>query len=278
MPNPDWQELQHPDLADAKVVSRIEQGHRVDVYVPGDVRQTTPILVMHDGKNLFWSEHSSVGDTWGVIPAVQRLRVRPVVVGVWGLIDATVPNMRDFELGPQRLLESQPSLWGSMLAPPNISSHELLGDEYHDMIAKVLLPEISQNLGITLGRTRTALCGSSLGGLTSLYGVSRYPDVYGTALSLSTHWAEWDPEIVDLMCSLIPVNPRPRIWLDRGTEELDALYEGLHERAVDLLLGRGWAIGQQLQGRVFPGTNHSERVWCERLPEVLTWWLQGISL
>ena len=272
-----WEELTHDELVDAKIFSTSLSGHRVDVYVPSEVTSTTPLLVMHDGKNLLWPEHSTMGQTWGVIDVVQTLATRPVVVGVWGLVDPQVPAIRYFELAPQRALEADPSLIGSLLSNGSIPEHEYLGDAYHDMLALELLPQVANFLGLTIDRTRTALCGSSMGGITSLYGASRYPEIYGSALSLSTHWAYWDARIIEAVLSELPHAPRPRVWIDRGTEELDALYDGLHERAAAYLASHGWDTPRSLQAKVYEGTNHSEPVWRERLPEILTWWLDGMS-
>ena len=269
-----WQEMHHDDVADAKILSREVEGHRVDVYVPDDVSAQTPILVMHDGKNLFWPEFSSMGETWGVFDAVQSLQKRPIVIGVWIADDSEEPLIRYFELAPQSTLEADPTLIGTMLTDANIVEHALLGDAYHALIAETLIPEIAEMFGLELDSSRIALCGSSMGGLTSLYGVSRYPKLYGTALSLSTHLALWNPNIIEAVLSEISTQPRTRIWIDRGTEELDALYEGLHERAAAYLESKGWVTSSQLQARVYPGTNHSEPVWRDRLPEILNWWLQ----
>jgi enterochelin esterase-like enzyme len=112
-----------------------------------------------------------------------------------------------------------------------------------------------------------------MGGLTSLYGAALYPEFYGTVLSLSTHLAYWDRKIIPDLLSMLSHNPRARIWIDRGTEELDAMYEGLHEEAADYLRANGWQDEHQLQAHVFEGTNHSEPVWRDRLPQILNWWL-----
>jgi len=272
-----WQALQHDDLVEAKIISGEVEGHRVDVYVPSDVNASSPVLVMHDGKNLFWPEHSTMGETWGVIEAVQTLRTRPIVIGVWIADNPAVPSIRYFELAPQQVLEAEPSLFGDMPVGEEVRDHALLGDAYHRMIAEQIIPEIISLFGLDLEPENTALCGSSMGGLTSLYGAGLYPNVYGTALSLSTHLAYWSPDIIEAVLSGLSTESRTRIWIDRGTEELDALYEGLHERAADYLESKGWITGSQFQAKVYQGTNHSEPVWRDRLPEILHWWLQDAS-
>ena len=60
--------------------------HRVDVWVPETLNAKTPVVFMHDGRNLFDEQDSFTGKTWEVIPAI-RDEVRgekPLVVGIWG--------------------------------------------------------------------------------------------------------------------------------------------------------------------------------------------------
>lgn len=268
-----WVESENPDLVDAKIIKSVFNDHRVDVYVPDEVTAQTPVLVMHDGKNLFWPEFSTTGHTWGVIPVVQQLAVRPVVIGVWIKDEPEVPMIRLFELTPENVIVSDPNIWTNMLAAANAGTGTPIGNEYHRLLVQEIVPSVATEVGLGLDRERTALCGSSMGGLTSLYGAALYPDFYGTVLALSTHWAYWDRKIIPDLLSMLSHNPRARIWTDRGTQEIDAMYEGLHEEAADYLRSNGWVDGVQLQAHVYPGTNHSEPVWRDRLPEILQWWL-----
>ena len=268
-----WERQELAIPSSSQIFRKEFPGHRVDVLVPSDVTPSTPVLVMHDGKNLFWDDFSSFGNSWGVVSAVESSDVKPVVIGVWGLINLDFPAIRMFELAPQQVLEEQPQLWGEILQFAKTEPHELLGDSYHRMIADQIIPEVALLLNLDLKPERTALAGSSMGGITSLYGAGLYPNLYGTVLSLSTHWAYWEPEIIPAVLNRISTEPRTRIWIDRGDLELDAMYEGLHERAAEVLRSLGWQDGHELQAHVFAGTNHSEPAWRERLPQILNWWL-----
>jgi len=272
-----WIDSEHADLVKARIITSVFDDHRVDVYVPDEVTNETPVLVMHDGKNLFWPEYSTMGNTWGVISVVQQLPVRPVVVGVWIKDEPDVPMIRLFELTPQDVIEADPSIWTNMLVAANAGEGIPIGNEYHRMIVQEIVPAVAVEIGLEFDRKRTALCGSSMGGLTSIYAAALYPEFYGTVLSLSTHWAYWDRKIIPDLLSLLSRDPRARIWIDRGTEELDAMYEGLHEEAADYLRDNGWQEGHELQANVYPGTNHSEPVWQDRLPEILKWWLSELQ-
>ncbi len=268
-----WVRLELATPGSSEIFSKDFSEHRVDVLVPNDLNPDTPVLVMHDGKNIFLDDLASFGQSWGVVGAVEASDIKPVVIGVWGLVNPEFPAVRMFELAPQQVLEAQPELWGQILQFVNTEPHDAFSDKYHSMIAQEIIPEVVRLLGIALKPECTALAGSSMGGITSLYGASLYPNLYGTVLSLSTHWAFWDPEIIPAVLNRISTEPRTRIWIDRGDLELDAMYEGLHERAAEVLRARGWQDGHELQAHVFVGTNHSEPVWRERFPQILDWWL-----
>ncbi len=268
-----WEQMELATSDGSKIFRKDFANHHVDVLVPAEISSSTPLLVMHDGKNVFLDSQASFGNSWGVVDAVHNRQLKPVVIGVWGLINPEFPAIRMFELAPQKVLEENPNLWGQILQFINTEPHAAFSDDYHEMIATRILPQVAEGLGIEIARERTALAGSSMGGLTSLYGASLYPELYGTVLSLSTHWAFWDPEIIPALLRRISTAPRTRIWLDRGDLELDAQYEGLHEAAADYLREHGWQDGALLHAEVFYGTNHSEPVWRDRLPQVLNWWI-----
>jgi len=49
--------------------------------------------------------------------------------------------------------------------------------------------------------------GSSMGGLISLYAISEYPDVYGAAGNVSTHFPLADGKLVEYFKDVLP-NPK----------------------------------------------------------------------
>jgi hypothetical protein len=62
--------------------------------------------------------------------------------------------------------------------------------------------------------------------------------------------------------------PRPgahRFYFDHGTETLDAKYSPYQVRMDDAMRRAGYTEGKDWITRVFPGAEHSERAWRERL-------------
>ena len=58
---------------------------------------------------------------------------------------------------------------------------------------------------------------------------------------------------------------RNRLYYDRGDQTLDASYPP-YSKAIDAVMpGLGWHRDRDWVSRVFPGAEHSERSWRERL-------------
>lgn len=252
--------------------------HRVDVWVPDKVVSGTPILVMHDGQNIFYPQYTIHNQTWDILRSISEGRVigsLPIVVAVWGLHGAhAFDKSRMYELCPEDVLRNNPDLY-QMADKAEFDISQLMSNQYHAMLAREVLPSVASTYGVQLDPTRTAIMGSSMGGLASLYGLAKHPDVYGTALCLSTHWAFWEPEFIGRLLELLPNPGTHRIWTDRGTVNLDALYEQPHLMAIQQLSARGYVRDVDFQAHIFDGTDHNELAWSRRIEYPLNWWLSN---
>ena len=270
--------LQKDHLAGGRLESHTIHKHRVDVWVPGDLNPETPVLVMHDGKNLFMPEFSTFGATWGLLDALRPdargyRRIRgdrtPMIIGVWQIDDSSRIN----ELGPQSLVDKHPEILDMLPEELKPASRVMLSDAYQALIVEEVLPFLAKRHGLKLDSSRTAIAGSSMGGLASLYGLAKYPEIYGTALAYSTHWPFGMQLAVDGLAELLPAAGESRVWTDCGTIELDALYPPLHEKFVALMRAKGYTKDEQFIGAVYPNTGHSETWWAGRVEHPINWWL-----
>ena len=100
------------------------------------------------------------------------------------------------------------------------------------LIADAVLPFVLDRYSIEHDMERTAVMGSSMGGLISLYAMSKRPEIFGTAICFSTHWLMGKSTMVNELTSLLPTHGKHRIWTDSGTKELDEHYPPLHLMAA----------------------------------------------
>ena len=266
------------ELAGGKLKRYNFDDHPVIVWVPADVDATTPVLVMHDGHNLFDPKTSTFGATWGLLDALRdrkpggaRIRGdrKPLIIGV--TYKGGNGEIRGVEYGPTDIWSKRPELMNLM--PSEWARTGANGNEYHELIAHKILPTIAAEFGVELARDRTAMGGSSMGALTSLYGLSKHPDVYGTALAYSTHWPLGGNDLVDEYIKFLPAPGHHRIWSDGGTIELDALYAPYQKYFQQQMAAKGYRFGEDFIEASYPNTGHSELWWAGRVEHPINWWL-----
>jgi predicted alpha/beta superfamily hydrolase len=293
--------LRRRRLAGGRIESFEFDGHRVDVWRPAtksqELEPNTPVVVLHDGKNIFDEALSHNGTTWGVLDSIRAGEVRgqlPLIIAVWGFSDAT----RLRELAPEMILSKHPEFWNNVPDDYKTTGTEPMGDAYVSLISDAILPFVAERYGLRLSAERTAVGGASMGGLMSLYLIAQRPELFGSAICFSTHWWFGGATMVDELVAALPAVGSHRVWTDRGNIELDSVYQGLHEQAVEALRARGYgsgpgaygqlrpgmtgaeleaikATGLDLMHAVYPNTGHHERYWRRRLPDALNWWLKS---
>jgi enterochelin esterase-like enzyme len=276
--------------------SRHVAPRRVDIWLPPgyDAPGAPPcaVLYMHDGQNLFEPATAMAGQPWAVAWHVAREmregRMRPtIVVGVWNTA------RRYEEYVPAAALARLPAhLRAAAVAggsPPG-EAFSPLADAYLRFLVEELKPAIDARYRTRPGPADTAVMGSSMGGLVSLYALASYPQVFGAAGGLSTHWPmtvnrpllrpPGDPRLAafaaayrDWLAQALPPPGRHRLYLDHGDRHLDALYAPFQQAMDTLLATRGYRRGIDLLSLSFPGADHNEPSWRARLGPALAWLL-----
>ena len=251
--------------------------HRIDVALPEEVSANTPMLIMHDGANLLVPRSETWnGQNWGITDSLDAGLVtgdvRPVVIGVFTGEGTT----RYHELSPSPIVNEVPDAFATVPIEVRPAPSEVASAAYQEFLAKEVLPKVAAEHGIELHPSRTAIAGSSMGGLASIYGLAQHPDVYGAALAFSTHWPFGGSRAVELLIDALPaVGAGRRIWLDSGNTELDAAYPQFHYQAIDRLEKRGWLRDRDFEARLYAGTGHQEKYWAARWPDAVNWWLSA---
>ena len=145
------------------------------------------------------------------------------------------------------------------------------GAEYVRFLVETLKPAVDSAYRTLPERSSTAIAGSSMGGLISLYALAAYPEVFGRAGVFSP--AFWfAPEIHDFVrAAEIPGGARVYM-VTGGREEPDPeAYARGHARMVrvlgETLVGRGGAVETVFR----PEGTHSEAFWRQELPAAYRW-------
>lgn len=252
----------------------------VDVWLPSNYSTSKKysVLYMHDGQMLFDANSTWNKQEWKVDEVVSKLSEENkiediIIVAIWN-----IPSLRHTDLYPKKpfeLLSKQQQEKVKKEAEKsnkNITSKTINSDNYLKFIVKELKPYIDKNYSVFSDANHTAIMGSSMGGLISMYAICEYPKIFGKASCLSTHWIglrEFEnnpiPEsFFTYMKKKLPDSKNHKIYFDYGTETLDAFYLPYEHRVDEILQAKGYTP-KNYKNLKFEGENHSEASWQKRI-------------
>lgn len=250
-------------------------GRTVDFWGPRG--GSSFLLIAHDGQNVFDPRTAtSFGQTWKMAQTAIRVFREfhlqpPTIIGVFHSASKSDPWGRIKDLTPESALKNGIISIQQENSAPLFGLDELRGDRYLDEIFQNVVPTISKKLGISPSSEKTAMIGSSMGGLATLNSFSRYSDAFKTCLAFSPHWVLAGNPLVDYLISQLP-NPKNRkLWMSRGTKGLDKSYEQFQDYADELARNAGWT--HNMRSLVYHRTGHNERSWSSYLDEAIRFWL-----
>jgi predicted alpha/beta superfamily hydrolase len=261
--------------------SRFVDARNIDVWLPEnyDPHKKYAVLYMHDGQMLYDSSNNWNKSSWDVDDVVSKLleenKIRNVIViGIWN-----GGKTRHADYFPQKPFQSlsqtqKDSVYKAIRTNGTsvFNDYKVHSDNYLKFLVTELKPLIDKKYSTYTGRKHTFIAGSSMGGLISIYAICEYPEVFGGAACLSTHWPgiftmENNPlpdAIIHYLGKHLPNPKTHRIYFDYGDQTLDAMYPPLQKRVDEVIKDRGYTE-KNWETHYFPGKDHSEKAWNERL-------------
>jgi predicted alpha/beta superfamily hydrolase len=243
--------VMHPDFH-----SRfLTDDRNVILYLPpgydNEPHRHYPVMYMHDGQNLFDPETSFVrGRTWEIREHADRLtlagEIEPlIVVGVYNT--------------PRRLDEY------THARDRRMGGGE--ADGYGRMLLQELKPFVDDQYRTRPGENDTAMGGSSLGGLVTLYLGLQHAETFGKLAVMSPSvW--WNHKSILGVLNDYEGPPWPRIWLDVGDSEGKRSHQDA-DLLYKQLLVNGWKAEFNVHYRMVEGGTHDEAAWAARVGDML---------
>ncbi|MBE6959263.1 MAG: alpha/beta hydrolase [Ruminococcaceae bacterium] len=225
---------------------------RVYLYLPESYDKNKdaryPVMYMFDGHNVFFDKDATYGKSWGMNKYMQESKKELIIVAV-----------ECNHVGNGRLQEYAPFNFENA----TLGKIKSKGKVYMHWLINILKPYIDENYRTLNDRTNTIICGSSMGGLMALYGVTVFNHIFqrGACLSPSL-WV--DSGKVLEMVARAHIRRDTCIYMDYGSEEMfnhAANAEALISTSHLLLTKR-----VNLALRVVPGGTHSEASWERQIP------------
>lgn len=235
------------------------------VYVPDawkeDHSQRYPVLYMFDGHNVFFDEDATYGKSWGMLDYLEETQTPIIVAAVECSHAADYGRLKEYCPFRRCEMDGVGRLCGK-------------GKETMDWFVKVFKKYVDNHFPTLPDREHTFIAGSSMGGLMSLYAVTRYNRYFSRAAALSPSvWFANDQ--MDKLLRTASIGEDTVIYMDYGGEEL-ANHPGMTKRfrtVTDLLLQRN----VDLTSRIVPNGNHSEASWERQIPFFMNILLYGVD-
>lgn len=260
--------------------SKYIDGRRVDIWLPKNYSTDNKyaVVYMQDGQMLFDKKSTWNNESWEADAVASKLMSENkvedfIIVGIWngGFVrHATYFPQKPYEnLTPQQQEFVTQELIKKGRAKDTFNPNS---DNYLHFLVNELKPYIDKTYAVYTDRKHTFIAGSSMGGMISIYAICEYPEVFGGAACLSTHWTgiyslENNP-VPSVMYNYLKENlPDPKnhkIYFDCGNKTLDELYPDIQLQINKFMFEKGYT-SENFMTKFFPGEEHSEKCWNKRL-------------
>lgn len=256
---------------------------RIRAYLPPSYDQTEHAhrtLYMLDGQYAF------AGDSNGTNSAADR-RVAQLIEA--GTIKPTIIVAVD-HLEDDRFLQYMPQTIYDRAGPvtravvesevARVGASSLQSAQFVQFLKEELKPFVDATYRVSRDRLDTAIFGASMAGVMAGAIFVEAQQVFGRAACMSPNWAVYDKHMIDepqlpslwaeYFSQLGP--PAGQLWLDHGTQMMDAGMRP-HQAAIANALGDlGWQRACNLQTRVYDA-GHAFAETAFQMDEVLAWLL-----
>ena len=251
----------------------------LDIWVPDCYSpiEKYPVLYLHDGQNLYDAKSSWNKQAWEIDKVGGKLieegKIKPfIAVGIF-----SIDNTRVCDLMPEKVLtEYFDHEKYQTTGFENHCKKEIRGDEYVDLIVNTIKPLIDSTFSTLPDMENTAIMGSSMGGLASFYAMCERPDIFGTAICVSTHMSvegetSWAEAVFAYLRDKLPTDSDHKIYFDCGDKTSDYYYVPFFDELVSIPQEKGYTVENgKLSYGFYPGTAHDEASWCKRVDVPLT--------
>lgn len=242
-------------------IPQLDRTRGISIYLPPDYNnseESYPVIYLNDGQEAFdlYKAYNYEPDEWGIDEVLNEMASEGITVPIVVAIDHNGDKRLD-ELSPWLYTHSR--FWGS----PILGGE---GDEYIDFITNTLKPYIDSTYRTLSDPDNTCIMGSSLGGLISIYGALKRPDVFRKAGLFSPAY-EVSDSVWDFVRDIDKVHPM-RLYQLVGKEETWAYINNV--RKMDRELSDLGFFEDEIKYKIVEGGEHHKFVGTE-LRETYLW-------
>ena len=236
------------------------------IFLPEDYEgsgESYPVMYFFDGHNLFYDQDATYGKSWGLKEFLDRWDRKIIVVGI-----------ECGHEGEERMAEympyPSPMRFFRQLGP-------MMGHDTMEWIVKEIKLWTDRNFRTMPQRETTAIGGSSMGGLMSLYASYKYNAYFSKAACVSSSIG-FCPFSVYKDLDRAEILPATRVYLSWGTAEAPGVKDEKSEDRSSGTYRRNKAVANKLEAK---GASvmlycqvegrHCEADWEKQIPVFMNW-------
>ena len=225
---------------------------RVAALLPHNYYETDkryPVLYLQDGQNLF-DEYAPFGN-WAVDKQLAKLSE----IHKGDVIVVAIDHAKE-----NRIKEFNPT------SNTHLGSGQ--GKKYTRFLTETLKPYIDSHFRTLPDRANTAIGGSSMGGLISIYAGLMYPNVYSKLMVFSP--SLWVAPNIHFHSMNLLREYDIKIYLYAGGSESLNMVPNIN-RFKSALENQGSKVNVSFKLNIDPNGTHNEARWGEEFPAAVTW-------
>lgn len=223
--------------------------HRLEIYLPegysSSRRKHFPVVYMHDGQYLFYGDSLNWSNAWGIDSIMDTLVSAKMILPAI-LVGIGSTERRLLEYMPKKGADQFPDSTKEIFSSIYNTSPE--SDQYLRYIVEEVKPFVDSVYRTKPDPAHTFIAGSTMGGLISLYAITEYPDVFGGAACIATHWPLAPQDVhpdaaramVDALGKRLPDPAGHRIYFDYWIENGASIFEPYQRRMDEHMASRGY--------------------------------------
>lgn len=259
-------------------------GQRARVFLPPLYDETERLhqtLYMLDGQFAFAADSDGVNFATDrrIVKLMEAGSIGPTVIVAIDNLD----NERFLQYMPQTIYDraGQGVRFTVEQEITRVGATSLASAQFIQFLEKELKPFIDRNYRTSRDRLDTAIFGASMAGVMSGAILVEAQQSFGRGACMSPNWPIYDkrmidhPELPSIWSDYFAQVGAPegrRLWLDHGTQMMDAGMEPHQAAIADALVNLGWRRGCNLQTRIYEG-GHAFAQTATQMDEVLAWLL-----
>ncbi len=217
------------------------------VYLPagyGESGERYPVMYMFDGHNLFSDGEATYGTCWGLSDYLDKTGTKLIIAAV-----------ECNHTGNERLSEYSPvdfEFYGGVKIRGK-------GKKYMDWLVGSFKPYIDENYLTLPDRANTAIGGSSMGGLMTLYAVAKYGKYFSKGAALSPSLWLNGGSLGGWLTEGVKFKKGTSVYLDYGSKEFEN--HAPQRKAFAEVSSALIQNGVYVTARVVEGGKHCEASW-----------------